>query len=390
MISMRLTYIAWGYIYDEAIIRAFKAEGFQIEEIDFLQNIDFVNDTEKEWDIPKSNSEEEARRIVETKLIDCSADIVFSINFNAVISEFCQQKEIPYCCWVLELPNFDLYTKAVFNPCNYIAICDSYLVERMWQLGVQKAYFLPDAVELGEKVSDEKFEREFCFIAKYPVSVFNTDKMTLYAKGYLDSFIHAQRVLYGANVLENGLINRVYQEFKNGNSIPKQIIPQMEKLFIADKYLAPMCTGIQQNIFMKNNENIMTIYSDSEFKMCNTKKYSYVSEEKERRKIYAGKEFSLILAPHVLHNGIPRDMLEVIAAGGFPICAYQKDYGYFFERDENIAYFTNAAEFSQVIVKYGNNHEERARVKENAYNMVATYHTYRNRIVSMVEMWGKL
>lgn len=390
VIYMKLTYLQWGYPYDDAIIHAFEAEGFKIESIDFSHSIDSDKDSEKEWEVLKNKGTEEINEILENKFVNCTGHIIFSVNFNAAISEFCQRKGVPYCSWILQLPNFDLYTNSVFNPCNYIGICDSYLVEKMWQLGVEKAYFLPDAVELGKKVNNIDLEREFCFIAKHPKNVYDTEKMSLYAKGYLDSFIHAQRVLLGANILENGLINRVYQEFINCNSISEQIIPQMQKLFVADKYLAPICTGIQQNIFLKNNENIITIYSDNEFDMCIAKKYPYVFDEEERRKIYAGKEFSLILAPHVLHNGIPRDMLEVIAAGGFPICGYQKDYGYFFEQDENIAYFTNASEFSKVIVKYGNNHDERERVKENAYNVVAAHHTYRNRIESMIEMWGKL
>lgn len=385
---MKLTYLLWGYAYDDGIIRAFEAEGFQIEKISFLQNGCLDNSVGKEWDFFKSS--EEIKKILEIKLNSCSADIIFSVNFHAAVSEFCQQKKIPYCSWVLQLPNFDLYTKSVLNACNYIGICDSYLVEKMWQLGVEKAYFLPDAIELGKKVNDVGFEREFCFIAKHPISSLSTEKMTLYGKGYLDSFLHAQRVLFGANILEDGLINRVYQEFIDNNHLQEQILPQMQKLFMADKYLAPACTEIQQNIFMKNNENIMTIYSDGSFEMCNVKRNPYIMDEMERRKIYAGKEFTLVLAPHVLHNGIPRDTLEVIAAGGFPICGYQRDYGYFFERDNNLAYFTNMNEFTQMIIKYGNNHEERNRVKENAYNVVAKEHTYHSRIIRMLEMWENL
>lgn len=386
---MKLAYLLWGYPHDEAIIRAFEKEGFEIEKIRFLQNEYVENEIDGKWNIFKCKDTEKADKLVETKLNNCSADIVFSVNFSAAVSEFCQKKGIPYSSWVLQLPNFDLYTKSVFNLCNYIGICDSYLVEKMWDIGVEKTFFLPDAVELGERIKDANVEREFCFIAKHPNSNLKTENMTLYGKGYLDSFIHVQRVLFGANILENGLINRVYQEFASGNSIPEYIIPKMQKLYIADKYFAPMCTDTQQNIFMKNNENIMTIYSDSDFEMSSAKKNPYIFDEKERRRIYAGKEFSLILAPHVLHNGIPRDTLEVIAAGGFPICGYQKDYGYFFERDENLAYFTNVAEFTQMIIKYGNNHEERARVKENAYNVVAVGHTYKHRICSMLEMWSK-
>ncbi len=49
-------------------------------------------------------------------------------------------------------------TSSVRNACNYLGICDSYLVEKLWQLGVSKAFFLPDAVELKEP-GKESLER---------------------------------------------------------------------------------------------------------------------------------------------------------------------------------------------------------------------------------------
>ena len=385
---MKLTYLLWGYPYDEAIIRAFEEEGFQIERVDFRKDKDSGSILNTGWTVLKQNNELVINETLIQKFEACCGEIVFSVNFNDVISDFCQKKGIPYCTWVLDLPNFDLYTKSIFNACNYIGICDSYMVEKMWRLGVKKVFFLPDAVELGEKIKDIKEEREFCLIVKHPGEVLNTETMSLYGKGYLDSFIHAQRVLLGANILEDGLLNRVYQEFVNCNPIPSHILPQMQKLYVADKYLAPECTARQQNIFVKNHENIITIYSDEGFEMCKSLKNPYVPDEMERRKIYAGKEFSLVLAPHILHNGIPRDVLEVIAAGGFPVCSYQKDFIYFFKRNENLAYFTKIDEFKEIILRYGNHPEERERVKENAYNLVAACHTYQSRIANMLEIWA--
>ena len=360
---MKLTYFLWGYPYDEAIIRAFQSQGFVVETVELSSEF-----TE----------------------CACLGDIFFSVNFHSVISDFCQKKGIPYCSWVLQLPNYDLYTQAVFHECNYIGICDSYLVEKMWNLGVKKAFFLPDAVELEKRIEGEYVEREFCFIAKQPEVVLQKQGMSLYGQGYLDSFLQAQRVMYGNNFLETGLPKRVYQEVLNYNPIPDTILPQFQKLYVADYYLSPACTVLQQNIFIKNNEKIMTIYSDNDFDMCKSKKYPYVSNEKERWKIYQKKEFSLILVPHVFHNAIPREMLEVIAAGGFPICSYQKDYSYFFEQDENLAFFTNTTEFQQAVVRYGNHPEERIRVKENAYRIVSEGHTYYHRIIHMLEMWDRL
>jgi spore maturation protein CgeB len=135
---------------------------------------------------------------------------------------------------------------------------------------------------------------------------------------------------------------------------------------------------------------MMTIYSDGEFTACKSEKHPYIDDESERRKVYAQKEFTLVLTPHTMHNGIPRNLLEVIAAGGFPLCGFQRDYAYFFSNNENLVWFSDMEGFNCAVVKYGNNHEERERVRTAAYQTVAEGHTYRHRIATMLDMWGKL
>lgn len=390
---MKLTYLTWGYPHDDAIIRAMREAGLMVEETALPGKL--ISDREDSidvWEEAQNNLTEKTEDSLRERLQAAAGDIVFSVNFFAVVSKFCQQEEIPYCCWVLQLPNYDLYTAPVRNACNYLGLCDSYLVEKLGQIGVSKAFFLPDAVELGETDGLQRMvsvERETCFVARHPQRTLNTAGMSLYGKGYLESFLHAQRVLYGAYVLEDGLLGRVQQEFLAYNPVSDTILPELQKLYAADRYFAPMCTAMQQDIFLQNFDSIMTIYSDGVFEACKSEKHPFIEKEAERRKIYANKEFTLVLAPHVLHNGIPRDTLEVIAAGGFPIAGFQKDYAYFFKKDESLAFFQDATEFKKAIVRYGNSPEERERVRTAAYRTVAEGHTYRHRIVTMLEMWAK-
>ncbi len=417
---MKLTYLTWGYSHDREVIRAFREAGLEVETVrlprtvarepgerpeekpeERLEGKPDERPEGKPGEKPEEKSGERLEEMQEEMPGQEAAggndagDIVFSVNFFAPVSDFCQREGIPYCCWVLQLPDFDLYTAAVKNPCNYIGLCDSYLVEKLWQLGVGKAFFLPDAVELKkpedtERETGQETEREVCFVAGHPEETLYTEGMSLYGRGYLDAFLHAQRVLYGACILEDGLLARVQREFLACNPVPGEILPEFEKLYTADRYFAPVCTALQQNIFLQNYESIMTIYSDGEFSHCKSVKHPYVEEEAKRWEIYAGKEFTLVLAPHVMHNGIPREALEVIAAGGFPVCGFQKDYGYFFKKDENLAFFTNDTEFSQTIVRYGNSRKERERVREAAYRTVEQGHTYRHRVKTMLEMWERL
>lgn len=389
---MKLMYLIWGYSYDTAIIQAFEEAGLKVEPITLSEELFRKEEVSETTGTERKQTEEaeQATASLRERLRTAAGDIVFSVNFFAAVSGLCQEEAIPYCSWVLQLPNFDLYTTAVRNSCNYLGICDSYLLEKLWQIGVEKAFFLPDAVAPTEAQRPDRIEREACFVGRYPESRLDTQGMTAYGKGYLDAFLHTQRVVYGAYILENCLLQRVQNEFVKGHPIPMNVLPELHKLYTADRYFAPASTRLQQDIFLQNYASIMTIYSNEEFPGCASEKRPYVEDEDRRREIYAGKEFTLVLAHHVLHNGIPRDLLEVIAAGGFPLAGFQKDYTYFFKKDESLAFFTNSSEFSAAIVRYGNSSEERERVRAEAYRTVMTGHTYPQRVITMLEMWAKL
>lgn len=383
---MKIIYFSWKYSYDIHIIKAFEKEGITVEKVEisfplFLN--DYIFNEEKNKDMVLYNLNKE----IEKKLEDKNVDIVFTINFSLLLSNYCQEKGIAYCSWVLQLPNFDLYTKSVYNTCNYICVCDSYLVERLSTLGVRKIFFLANAVENREKVIDHGFERGICYISQQPNIFMKTNTLSRYSLGYLDAFLHAQRVLLGENILENGLINRIQKELELENNIPHEIAPCFKKLFMADYYLAPVSTVHQQNIFLQNIDSILEIYSDTKFEMCNCKKSPYVNKESERRDIYSKKEFTLLLPPHTLYNGIPREFFEVVVSGGFPICSYRKDFDYFFKKEENIEYFTDYTEFKQLIVKYGNDLVLRKKLIKEMFDTINSYHTYNNRIRTMINLW---
>lgn len=378
---MNILYLNWGYVYDQSIIRAFQEYDMSVEVLDLPMEYCFSN--------TKNTIEKEKSlftNLINNK-IGTTIDIVFSVNFSSLVSEICEKVKIPYASWILDLPNFDLYTKSIYNSCNYIGICDSFLVQKMLKIGVAKVFYLPDAIEIIKELPKNYKERELCFVAKQPAIALSSKNISLYSKGYLEAFFHSQRVLLGENILEDGLINRVYSELQVSNTIPDNIVSSLKKLYFSDCYLAPSCTVLQQNIFIQNNQNIITIYSNGKFEMCECAKFPYIGDENIRAEKYAQKEFSLVLTPCHMHHAIDRSVLEIVAAGGFAISSYQKDYDYHFVNGETIAYFRNTSEFYNILNKYGNNKEERDRLRERAYNEIKKNHTYKNRIKSMLYFW---
>lgn len=374
---MKLTYFTWGYLYEEAIRRAWEKAGVIVE----------MRRLPASWicTTTQENGLEEKQQIRE-QLRQAAGDMVFSVNFCARLSDLCRDERILYCSWTLQLPDFDLYLEAVYNPCNLLYVCDSYLVERLRQVGPAAVFLLPDAVEAARKPEKAVVEREACFFAEPVFSPLSTEGMTLYGKGYLEGFLHTQRVVFGESLLETGLLSRIQKEFLSQNSVPERIRPQLRLLYAADYYLAPACTNLQRTIFLQNVASVMTIYSNEDFADCQAAiRKPYIAEPEERDRIYASKEFTLVLPPHTLHNGIPRQTLEVIAAGGFPLAGYQKDYALFFKPNETLVWFTDHRDFLMKLARFGNHYEEWARVKEAAFQTVMEEHTYDCRIAALLE-----
>ena len=74
-------------------------------------------------------------------------DFVFTINYFGVVSDACEQAGVPYVSWSCDSPLISMYHESVFNECNYIFLFDksSYLFFK--ELGVEKLWHLPLAVD---------------------------------------------------------------------------------------------------------------------------------------------------------------------------------------------------------------------------------------------------
>ena len=62
----------------------------------------------------------------------------------------------------------------------------------------------------------------------------------------------------------------------------------------------------------------------------------------------------------------------------------------FFKEDENLACFHSMGEFNDLLVRYGNDTGRREKLRQAAYELVVSQHTYQHRIQFMLEMWGKM
>lgn len=384
-IIMKLIYLEWGYPYDSDIQKAFIEKEAEVFPFRLAAKVD-------NYLYPPLGEEEmtQLQALVEKK----KPDMIFSINFLAGISEFCKSNGLIYGSWVLQLPNMDLFTESVRNGCNRIGICDSFLAERLWKEGITNVFFLPDAVVGCQRVKYDTI-RACSFVGKVPFAYADTPFSTASkdlsenTMGYLAGTAHCQRVLYGATVLEDILIGAPAGEFMGKYPTPRQIMPQLGRLYLTEAYLTPEVTRLEQIILLQNMSSgvDIEIFTDGEFPDCTGKKQGYPENLQEKLEIYGSSIINLVQADRSYHDAIPHQVLEIMASGNFVLVNYQKDFGYFFKQEETIVCYGDRLERAQLYNKYGMDPKERKRVCDAAFEAVRAGHTYAHRIDFMLENW---
>ncbi len=204
---MRILLIALEQESSYAIQKAFEECGQEVDIFFFQKAVDLhrfvVLDLEN-------------RTALATVLQKQNFDLVFSIGYLHEASVFCHMLGCLYVSWILNLPNFDLFRNSVSYSGNYFFAGESALVDWLKKSGAQNVFYLPAAAAFCEKIESSKIY-EISFIGKIPVwnrgEIFSEEtKLSRSCLGYLDGFVHSQRVLYGWDLFSDPLPLAVLEE----------------------------------------------------------------------------------------------------------------------------------------------------------------------------------
>ena len=73
-------------------------------------------------------------------------DMVFSVNYFALVTSVCTKLQIPYVVWTCDNPLISMYNRKVFESCNYFFSFDKTNYLEFRELGVGHIWYLPLAV----------------------------------------------------------------------------------------------------------------------------------------------------------------------------------------------------------------------------------------------------
>ena len=320
---------------------------------------------------------------------------VFSVNFAPLISQVCQREQMLYVSWVYDAPIDIRDISSMHNSCNRIFFFDRIQAEGYRKQGII-AYHMPLAADIhsfeGRRVVEARnhiYQTDVSMVGQLYQTEYNYYSLPLsaYQKGYLEGIINSQRLVYGGYFLNEMLdpgvldsLNRCYDKASGGTaSITKAELEYMLACEITSRErrmaLALLSNYYKVQLYSKKSDECL---KKVEFK-------GYADYYSQMPKIFRESKINLNISLKIIQSGIPLRVFDVLGTGGFLISNYQVEMPEMFELDKDFVVYESMEDLYMKVKYYLAHDTERERIARHGYETVEKFHTFTQRIQSILE-----
>ncbi|MDD6305763.1 MAG: DUF3880 domain-containing protein [Clostridiales bacterium] len=327
-------------------------------------------------------------------------DMVFTVNYFALISNVCQRQQIKYMSWTCDNPLISMYHESVFHPCNYIFTFDKTNYLEFKSMGVEHIWYLPLAVDVNrldmviEHADDmAKYQGDVAFVGSlYERNSYDKLKHRLpeYLRGYFDAVMEAQLNVSGANIVEPMLTVDILEQLQQYFKLEKSEGSFSDLgLIFQTTVLGFKIAEIQRRralIELSKHFNV-NVYSNSNVSDLVRVQYcGSVDYWSEMPKVFHASKINLNFTIPNIKSGIPLRIWDVLGSGGFLLTNYQAEIPYYFKEGEDLVCFDGIDDMREKIAYYLAHEEERKQIAQNGYEKVKKHHSYIDRIHTMLKI----
>lgn len=338
--------------------------------------------------------EPEFEKILTKKIHEQDYDLVFTVNYFAVISNVCQREQIPYVSWTCDNPLISMYHESVFHDCNYIFTFDQTNYLEFKQMGVKHIWYLPlsvDAKRLDSLMNQAddlyQYQADVSFVGSlYERNSYDKIKSSLpeYLRGYFDATMEAQMNLSGANIIEPLLTTEILEELQKYFRLEKSegsfsdlgLIFQTTVLGFKIAEIERRRALLELSKYFK-----VHVYSNSDTSdFLNIQYCGSVDYWSQMPKVFRASKINLNMTIPNIKSGIPLRVWDILGSGGFLLTNYQAEIPYYFEEGKDLVCFDGIEDMRDKVKYYLSHEEERAKIARNGYEKVKEHHTYVDRL----------
>lgn len=346
---------------------------------------------------------EDFNQLFDNAINKCHYDAVFTFNYSVVVSNCCNQYNIPYISWIYDSPLMSLYSYTITNPCNYIFLFDS---AQYWELkngGINTVYYMPLAANtdrLNKMCPNDNIHQLFDSDISFVGSMYNEkgnfydriyDKLTPFTKGYLDAVIAAQQNIYGTNFLEDMLSDNILFELQKAEPYtPHSDGIETPAYAYANYFLArKIAQNERLSLLSELSKHFKTtLYThNSTPEMPNVINKGAIDFYNHMPYVFKCSKINLNITLRSIKNGIPLRCMDIMGAGGFLMTNYQSDFLNHFTPDVDFVYFESKDDLINKCSYYLAHDDIRMEIADNGHRKVCQFHNYQtclNEIFTIV------
>lgn len=342
----------------------------------------------------------EFEETIENMIRKNSYDMVFTVNYFALISNACQRQQVKYVSWTCDNPLISMYHESVFNSCNYIFAFDKTNYLEFKGMGVEHIWYLPLAVDteridmIRKQADDiEHYRADISFVGSlYERNSYDKlkNKLPDYLKGYFDAVMEAQLNVSGANIVEPMLTTDILEQLQEYFKLEKSEGSFSDLgLIFQTTVLGFKIAEIQRRraLIELSKHYKINVYSNSDtsdfvrVQYCGSVDYWSVMP-----KVFHASKINLNFTIPNIKSGIPLRIWDVLGSGGFLLTNYQAEIPYYFEEGKDLVCFDGIEDLREKAGYYLEHEEERREIALNGYRKVKKYHGYKQRIIKILEI----
>ena len=342
----------------------------------------------------------EFEQVIERKLAENHYDMVFTVNYFALISNVCQRRGISYVSWSCDNPLISMYHESVFHSCNYIFTFDKTNYLEFREMGVKHIWYLPLAVDadrietvLKEAEDLPKYRGDIAFVGSlYERNSYDRLKKKLpeYLKGYFDAVIEAQLNVSGANIVEPMLTTDILEQLQEYFQLEKSegSFSDLGLIFQTTVLGFKIAEVERRRALIELSKRFrVNVYSNSDvsdllrIQYCGSVDYWSVLP-----KVFYMSKINLNFTIPNIKSGIPLRVWDVLGSGGFLMTNYQAELPYYFKEGEDLVCFDGVEDLCEKAAYYLAHEEERRSIAENGCRKVREHHNYIERIRTMLQI----
>jgi spore maturation protein CgeB len=317
-------------------------------------------------------------------------DFVLTINHlgfdtEGRLTEIFNSLELPFVSWFVDSPNVILssYLGSVSDYCN-IFIWEQDYISEVVSKGYKHCNYLPLATDLSIfKNTKENFLYDVSFVGSSMVYATHKNMISwVHRDDLISEFIPSmQHFLF----LKTRKVEKVIDFLSNKNIIFDSE-DQKNDFLAAVLWKATMIyrlSGIKKLADFKP-----VIAGDPNWSNILAMQYQILPERWYYDNLvdfYNLTKINFNMTSLQMTNAINQRIFDVSACQKFILTDYRPQIDELFFGRDNIAFFTDVNEISDLVKFYLNNENLRNKMCLNAYEIVSKYHTYNHRIIKIIE-----